>query len=318
MIRKFPETLEKRYTKEITVERSLEMTISKKMMNAKVIEKNIHKFRCPICSTEMELVDHSRLVCGSNHSFDLSRQGYVNLAPQAHATKYDQSLFAARKTVIDSGFFNPLLDFLTAEISAHFAGQQLSTILDAGCGEGSHLTKILSKLAGDVTGVGIDLAKEGIVAAAKEHPGAIWSVADLAKCPFQDEQFDVVLNILSPANYAEFTRLLKSNGLFIKVVPESGYLKELREVFYNETERNEETNPMERISRHFDMIKAKRITYEFPLDKALLAKLIRMTPLTWGASEKKIAEALDENIPVVTINFNVIISKKGAIECLVD
>ena len=110
----------------------------------------------------MELVDHSRLVCTENHSFDLSKQGYVNLAPQAHVTKYDKSLFEARKTVIDSGFFNPLLDYMTTIISSELGNQQQSVILDAGCGEGSHLYKILSQLAGNVAGVGIDLAKEGI------------------------------------------------------------------------------------------------------------------------------------------------------------
>ena len=81
------------------------------------IETNAHLFSCPVCSAQMELVDSSRLVCTENHSFDLSKQGYVNLAPQAHVTKYDKALFEARKTVIDSGFFNPLLDYITEVIS---------------------------------------------------------------------------------------------------------------------------------------------------------------------------------------------------------
>ena len=57
--------------------------------------------------------DKSRLVCTDNHSFDLSKNGYVNLAPQAHVTKYDKSLFEARKTVMSSGFFDPVLEFIT-------------------------------------------------------------------------------------------------------------------------------------------------------------------------------------------------------------
>ena len=85
----------------------------------------------------------------------------------------------------------------------------------------------------------------------------------MANCPFQDEQFDVILNILSPANYAEFTRLLKPGGLFVKVVPESGYLKELRDVFYDEPERTQETNPVERIAEHFDSVRRNELHMNF-------------------------------------------------------
>lgn len=284
------------------------MTLSKKMLNAQKIEANAYLFSCPVCSERMELVNSSQLICRENHSFDLSRQGYINLAQQAHVTKYDQALFEARKKVIDSGFFNPLLDCVTELISVQVKDKVNPVIVDAGCGEGSHLSAILSNLGEGVTGVGIDLSKEGIIAAAKDHPGNIWAVADLANCPFQDSGFDVVLNILSPANYAQFTRLLKPDGLFVKVVPEIGYLKELRDVFYEKTDRQSDTDPVARIKEHFDTVKTKRITYDFLLDSELLATLIRMTPLTWGASDEKIEEALRIGIPTVTIDFTVIIA----------
>lgn len=287
------------------------MKLSKKKMNAQAFEKNTHLFRCPICSENMELLEQARLVCTENHSFDLSKQGYVNLAPQAHATKYDKSLFEARKVIIDSGFFNPLLDYLAALISKPLQQAATPAIIDAGCGEGSHLSNLLSHLPDNVAGVGIDLAKEGIVAAAKDHPGNIWSVGDLANCPFQDAEFDVVLNILSPANYGEFTRLLKADGLFVKVIPEDGYLKELRDVFYEGTERSQETNAIERIAEMFEVVQTERLTYEFPLDRNLLAKLIQMTPLTWGASAEKIEEALQSDISSITIDFKVIMGIKS-------
>ena len=134
-------------------------------------------------------------------------------------------------------------------------------------------------------------------------------MADLANCPFGDEQFDVILNILSPANYAEFSRLLKPDGLFVKVVPENDYLKELRAVFYDEAEQKPDANPAARVAEHFGSVKTERITYKFPLDQELLAKLIRMTPLTWGASEEKVNEALHVGITSITIDFTIIIAK---------
>lgn len=294
------------------------MALSKKNINALVIERNSGLFRCPVCASTMELMEKARLVCVRNHSFDLSKQGYVNLAPQAHSTKYDQSLFKARKTVIDSGFFNPLLETITNTIQSHVTNGESSTIIDAGCGEGSHLTSILSQLGDSFTGVGIDLAKEGVLAAAKEHPGAIWLVADLANCPFQDKQFDVLVNILSPANYAEFSRILKPNGVFIKVVPEVNYLKELREVFYEKVNDAEETDRVERISNQFEVIKTERITYDFPITNELLATLIHMTPLTWGASADKISQALEKGITSISVDFNMIICKRGVLRCLAE
>ena len=292
------------------------MTLSKKMINAQVMDSDAHLFRCPICLEKMEMVELSRLVCVNNHSFDLSKNGYVNLASQAHMTKYDQSLFGARKTVMTSGFFDGVLESIikTVEKQAH------AVILDAGCGEGSHLSEIVERLAGEVTGVGIDLAKEGITAAAKEYPGLMWSVADLANCPFQDDKFDTILNILSPANYAEFTRLLKPGGLFVKAVPESGYLKELRAIFYEDKGQKDDADPVARVAEHFDEVKTERITYTFPLADGLLAPLIQMTPLTWGASADKIEEAMGMAIPEITIDFTIIsgVNREEKGQCLVE
>ncbi|WP_211117165.1 putative RNA methyltransferase [Sporosarcina ureilytica] len=283
------------------------MAISKKMMNARAFAQNEHLFHCPICSLTMELLEDARLVCEKHHSFDLSRQGYVNLAPQAHVTKYDKALFEARKTMITNGFFDPLLDRLTALVDEHVQHKQAPTIIDAGSGEGSHLASIVSKLSNPATGVGIDLAKEGVLAAAKDYPGHIWLVADLANCPFQDDAFDVMLNILSPANYAEFTRVLKPDGMFVKVVPENDYLKQLRTIFYEDAERQNEGNPVERMKDYFDNVKTERITYEFPLNQTLLENLIQMTPLSWGASAGKIEAAMKSEIPAVTIDYTIII-----------
>jgi 23S rRNA (guanine745-N1)-methyltransferase len=288
------------------------MTLSKKIMNAQVLENNAQLFSCPICSSPMKMLDSTRLVCAENHSFDLSKNGYVNLAPQAHVTKYDKSLFEARKRVIDSGFFNQLLHYIIQIVSQRNNSLENVAVLDAGCGEGSHLSAILSGLTGSgITGVGIDLAKEGVAAAAKEHPGHIWCVADLANCPFQDQKFDTIINILSPANYAEFTRLLKPDGLFVKVVPESGYLKELREIFYDDNKEQSDSDPLNRIEEHFKAVTTERITYQFSLPNGLLAPLIRMTPLSWGASKEKIEEALSMEIPSITIDYTVISGLKN-------
>ncbi|WP_432361896.1 putative RNA methyltransferase [Sporosarcina sp. UB5] len=283
------------------------MKLTKKMQSALVIEENIQLLKCPICSAEMEMEEHARLVCENKHSFDLAKSGYVNLAPQAHSTKYDKSLFEARTAVMNSGYFEPVLENIIARLNGHLAEIERPVLLDAGCGEGTHLHVVHSQMPTGSVGVGIDLAKEGIVAASKAYTGIVWSVADLAAMPFADGSIDAILNILSPANYAEFDRLLKPGGMLIKVVPESGYLQELREVFYDGKQQKEEADPVAKASEHFDAVETERVTYEFELPNGLLEPLIRMTPLTWGASEEKVREALEMGMNYITIDLRVIV-----------
>src|SRR5699024_5445925 len=97
------------------------------------------------------------------------------------------------------------------------------------CGECSHLSHIASGLRTNTTNIGIDISKEAIIAATKNNIDAIWLVGDLAKIPLQSISIDVLLNILSPANYEEFKRISKNDGLCIKLVPRQNYLRELRE-----------------------------------------------------------------------------------------
>ena len=58
----------------------------------------------------------------------------------------------------------------------------------------------------------------------------LYFVADLAHLPFKDGSIDVIVNILSPINYKDFKRVLSDDGLVYKVIPETGYLKELRKL----------------------------------------------------------------------------------------
>ena len=39
-----------------------------------------------------------------------------------------------------------------------------------------------------------------------------WFVGDLAHLPIQSKSIEVILDIFSPANYAEFERVLKAEG----------------------------------------------------------------------------------------------------------
>lgn len=190
------------------------------------------------------------------------------------------------------------------------------SILDAGCGEGSHLSTIRKKVIQaadtDVLGVGVDLAKEGIHLASKEYMNMLWCVADIAKCPFAGNQFDVILNILSPSNYAEFRRMIGDHGIIIKVIPGRDYLQELRDVFYEKTNKRVYANDatLDRFKDHFQLLDLQRLRYQKSLDSGLTQHLIRMTPLSWGATEAQKHKVLEAAAMDITVDLSILIGKK--------
>ncbi|MEC1260779.1 methyltransferase domain-containing protein [Bacillus swezeyi] len=294
--------------------------LNKKMRSAALMTRFETVFQCPLCAREMKVVSPQSLVCPNDHTFDLAKQGYVNVATHSSSGKYDKDLFEARKALAESGFFEPLCEMLSGQIKDGLPlDKKGAKILDAGCGEGSHLIRITEKLkpsfGSRLFGAGIDLSKAGVLAAARRDAELVWLVADLAKAPFQSGTFDVILNILSPSNYEEFTRLLSDEGAVIKVIPKSGYLKELREAFYDEPEKRAYSNQLtvDRFSAHFDVAKRRELSYRSVLDRRQLAQLIRMTPLSWRTDEERIKSYLmKKKAATMSVNLDILIGRKKA------
>ncbi|WP_248924606.1 putative RNA methyltransferase [Paenibacillus hamazuiensis] len=275
--------------------------------------ENADLFRCPICCGLMKVHERKSLRCARGHCFDISKHGYVNLLPRPVKTKYDKTMFDSRKIISQAGFFQPLDALITEQIVRYLGrGRDNINILDAGCGEGSHLAflqdAIRRETGASVLGMGIDISKEAVSLAARQYPGSLWSVADLAKCPLQDRRFPCIVNILSPSNYSEFLRMLARGGIVVKVVPESGYLKELRELFYEPDKQTySSSGTQERFAHFFKMIEARRLNYTFRLERSLIPHLFRMTPLSWGAGENAFRKAPDVDDMEVTVDLTVLI-----------
>ena len=291
--------------------------MNKKLKRASLMKRHETMFQCPICATNMAVTDLKSLICKNGHTFDIARGGYVNVTTHAPSVKYDKELFEARRMLAARGFFEPLSGALTDRLEqAGLPFCNFVSILDAGCGEGSHLARIVEKLqmrsGSPVLGVGLDLAKAGIVSATKQEREAIWCVADLAAAPFRNRSFDAILNILSPSNYAEFERLLSDDGIVLKVIPRSGHLKELRRFLYDGSDKQAYTSEdtAERFASHFDLIDRTEIAYSKRLDQSLLAPLIKMTPLSWRAEKEWIKAFLKKESAVTTVHLDILAGRK--------
>ncbi|MFF2178270.1 putative RNA methyltransferase [Lysinibacillus sp. NPDC058147] len=274
--------------------------LSKRAAGAALMDKNMKLFACPICQESMDVFEQGRLVCSSNHSFDIAKQGYVNMLTHGAVSKYSKDLFESRKSVIESGIYD-LVEDKIGELIAN-----AETVLDTGCGEGSHLARIMEDKKGNCIGIGIDIAKEGILAASRHYPEQIWCVGDLAKSPFAKSSFDAILNILSPANYEEFKRLLTHDGCVVKVVPQSGYLQELRAQLYADSTKESYSNEqiVARFKESFADVSVERITYTVPLATELVPALLEMTPMGWHKKE-------EANIKLneITIDVDILVGK---------
>ncbi len=291
-------------------------TLKKKDRAGLLIRENQKLFKCPVCGEKMAMNDSGSLICDSRHCFDLSKNGYLNLLVSANKASYSKELFEARHILCENGFYDPLIDEINKIIYRYVESIDAKelTIVDAGCGEGSHLYKLSQKDRRDIAYslFGIDISKDSINIAARSQSDIIWCVADLARLPFTDESFDVILNILSPANYAEFTRIVTDLGIVIKVVPGRLYLKELRDAIYRGREGGSYSNDkvVDYFMKNLKVVSVQDVMYEFSFDKGLLPHLINMTPLTWGERIDNL-QIMEEDVSSITVDLTIIVGRKS-------
>ena len=272
------------------------------------MKENSELFQCPVCEAVFSKTDGNSLSCVNGHLFDISKKGTLYFLLKGTKNEYDKEMLSSRFNIATAGLFHPLLDDLYPSIAEKENGHTL----DVGCGEGSQLD-YLTTLGLKGQKIGFDISKDEIQLAANHFSTAFWCVADLAQSPFASQQYDTILNIFSPSNYKEFDRLLKKGGQVIKVVPEKDYLIEFRKLFYrDQAEKQTYSNEVviEKFKEHFPSMEMKRVNYSFELTQSLFEDLMKMTPLSWGASPASKEYALAHPLQSVTIDVCVLIGQK--------
>ncbi|GEN50670.1 methyltransferase domain-containing protein [Alkalibacterium pelagium] len=243
------------------------------------LEDHLHLFQCPVCSQAFESVENHQVFCRGGHQFDLSKKGTLFLLQKSVPSEYSRDMLLARQRLAESGLWTTLLDKIQSLIK-HPEG----VLLDIGCGEGSH-SAYLKKKGHNGPIIGFDISKEGINLAAASHEDIFFLTADLARSPFASLQYDTLLNILSPSNYSEFDRLLKKDGQVIKVVPNPGYLKELRSLQKESKQSYSNAQVVEKFEEHYSTVRKVSVKYTFHLPDELVEDFVHMTPLGWHIKE---------------------------------
>ena len=283
-------------------------------------------FACPVCASAMQLIEEPlHLVCDQRHAFDIARQGYVNLllSHQTHSLQsgYDAEMLRAREALLQTGLFDPLLEMLEIHLQAVHAQQTHQhrplTVLDAGSGEGYLYARLISRFIDhtprQLCAVGTDISKPGMRLACRHDAPVLWCVANLMRqLPFADSVFDLLLNILAPANPLEYQRIISDDGWLLKVLPLPHHLAEIRQAIY-ERERKEShssADTLTELATCFTLLDNQELLYKKQIGHDLTANLLAMSPLIWKGKRAKIDRILAEGLPEVTIHLSVTLWEK--------
>ncbi|MDJ0356790.1 putative RNA methyltransferase [Paenarthrobacter sp. PH39-S1] len=174
------------------------------------------------------------LVCDSGHSFDIARQGYVNLltGPGTRFIPDTSEMVAARDGFLTAGHYLPLAEQLADTVLDGLENDQL--VVDAGTGTGYYLRQ-LHRAADNTTvavsSIGLDISKYALRRAARANPDTVNLVWDVWQpLPIAAATAAAVVVVFAPRNPAEFARILQPDGKLVVVTPLPGHLAEIAEV----------------------------------------------------------------------------------------
>ncbi len=251
------------------------------------------RLTCPL-DGEPLIRDDNAWRCSSNHSFDIARQGYINLLPVQHKRSKEpgdhKAMVAARQRFLNAGFYQPIAHAVNQAVLAQ---QATGTIccLDAGCGEGYYLRELAAANSQcSLALMGLDISKHAILEAAKQDKRATWVVGSNAKLPVQSGTLDCVLCLFGFPVYGEFARVLKPGGLLLQVDAGIDHLRELREIIYPEL--TPDNTPAAQPPAGFTRASSEplRFTLQLP-DSGAIGDLLAMTPHFYRATEAGRAKA---------------------------
>ncbi|MBQ7488028.1 MAG: methyltransferase domain-containing protein [Clostridia bacterium] len=251
---------------------------------------------CTVCGRKMKRQD-AAMKCPNGHTFNGNRRGYFNFLSRPFSGAYDRALFESRRRVLEAGCYQAVVDEIRTVLSDGDA------VLDIGCGDGYYI-RALRSACPSAKFTGVDISRDAIEAAA--DGGALWCVADMRHLPFRDHAFDLLLDILSPADYAEFRRVLKPDGMLVKVTPGPKYLAEIREA----RGLTDSQSAADRyLGEHMQILRAAHVFKAIPVDGTLWADFVRMTPMNQDLTEQEICELAARPTETVTIDLNISFAK---------
>ena len=246
-------------------------------------------FCCPVCQLPLH-VDSRTLKCPLKHTYDVAKEGYVNLLLPQHRKSsdpgYNAQMIRARNVFFRGRHYERLADSIATTITLQ---NNVHVMVDAGCGEGYYLRRI-RQLYDRLNAYprpsfsGIDISKHGIKTAAKLDRASAYAVASSYRMPFDSSALDCVLSHFSPVPIKEFCRILRPYGTLVIGSPGPTHLSSLRQLLYEES-RSHSTDEVLARNTALVQLSEERVRYDVDLtDPDQIRSLLLMTPYYWAAS----------------------------------
>ena len=229
---------------------------------------------CPVCGEQLNL-SGKQYLCPNRHSFDVARQGYVNLltVQQKHSLNPGDTReqVLSRREFLEAGFYAPIAETLIAEAKALGITSQ---ILDVGCGEGYYSTRLADALEAPLTG--LDISKEAVRCAAAKYKGKQWLCATAAHIPVENESVNLLTSLFALTLPEEFSRVLKQGGYYFQVLAAEDHLLGLKGIIYDKLNFKEKDTVPELPG--FELLKSVPIRFTFTVEGQQIRNLFSMTP----------------------------------------
>ena len=229
---------------------------------------------CPICGKELNRQEKI-LTCDNRHSFDIARQGYVNLltVQQKHSlTPGDtREQVLSRRAFLEAGYYAPIARTLMETAEKYGISGEM---LDIGCGEGWYSAQLADALHLQLTG--LDISKEAVRCAAAKYKQHRWLCATAAHIPVPDASAELLTSLFALTLPEEFHRVLAPGGLYFQVLAAEDHLLGLKSIIYD-TLHHREKNTLPELPG-FVRIESIPIRFSFTVEGEQIRNLFSMTP----------------------------------------
>lgn len=257
---------------------------------------------CPKCGAPL-VKENASYHCCLGHSYDIARQGYVNLllANQKHSAipGDEKQALLARQAFLQAGYYEPLARAVSEEVNNLSTSH--NTILDAGCGTGYYTAYIADHLNVPLSILATDISKTGTAMTAKNCPSATCFVSSVFHLPLADKSINGIISIFCPYSGAEFDRVLADGGWLIVAGPGPRHLWEMKKEVYQTPYDNPVAEPQ---LPNLTVCDQKLVTSKLQLlDSAAISALWMMTPYYHTTSPQDTAKLLARSKMEVTMQI---------------
>jgi 23S rRNA (guanine745-N1)-methyltransferase len=272
---------------------------------------------CPVCKNKLIKEDRT-YKCLNNHSYDIAKKGYVNLllANQHHSDNSgdEKEMIIARRDFLNTGKYDILRNNVLTLIKELLKDYTKISIGDLGCGEGYYTTYWHNELskAFETSTVGLDLSKEAINQCsirknALKLEDIIFVIGNLNYLPFLDESLDLIINSFAKIDEKEFLRVLSKGGYYLRILPGTSHLLQMKEVLYKEVRLNEDKD--EDIEG-FSFIKKIEFEDNISLNNKEINDLFKMTPYYYKSPVDGVKRLTSLESLTTKIAFKILVYKK--------